>query len=132
MGAALRDVVAGHGADSWVRCEAPWELLAIWIPTVVFSQVPGKHGESRPVICSDISACRWVSEWMCESDSLAGVGLRYECVVMGILRVPALADEPGGYHVHCPPITLSSALVTLGCFHHITFRRCFCEIAEIY
>lgn len=41
-GAALRDVGAGHCADSWVRSEAPREFLAIWISTVVFSQVPGK------------------------------------------------------------------------------------------
>lgn len=64
LGAALRDVVAEHCADSWVCSEAPWEFLSIWIPAVVFSEVSGNHKESHPVICMEISACRWVSVWM--------------------------------------------------------------------
>lgn len=59
-------------------------------------------------------------------DSLAGVGLWYERVVVGILRVPALAGESSRHHVHCPPVALASALVALGSLHHIAFRRCFC------
>lgn len=46
LGAALGNVGAEHCADSWVHSEAPGEFLAIWIATVVFSQVPGKHRES--------------------------------------------------------------------------------------
>lgn len=45
LGAALRDVGAQHGAYSRVRCKAPWEFLAIWIPAVVFFQIPGKQQE---------------------------------------------------------------------------------------
>lgn len=48
-------------------------------------------------------------------------------MVMGILRVPALAGEPGGCHIDRPPVALASALVTLCCFHRSAFRRCFCE-----
>lgn len=51
LGAALRDVGAEHGTDSWVCSEAPGGFLAIWIAAVVFSQVSGKHRESHPVIC---------------------------------------------------------------------------------
>lgn len=43
LGAALRDVGAEHCVDSWVRSKAPGEFFAIWIPTVILSQVPGKH-----------------------------------------------------------------------------------------
>lgn len=46
LGAALRDVGAEHGAHSRVRCEAPGEFLAIWIPTEVFPQVPAQQGKS--------------------------------------------------------------------------------------
>lgn len=46
LGAALRDVGAEHHADSGVRGEAPGEFLAIWIPTVVLSQVSGKQKKS--------------------------------------------------------------------------------------
>lgn len=134
LGAALRDVGAQHRADSWVRREAPGGFLAIWIPTVVFSQVSGKHRKNHPVICYKcmqvgvrVDACL-----MWESDSLAGVGLRYECVVMGILRVPALAAESSGHQIYCPSVTLSSALVTLGRFHHITFRRRFWKRVKQY
>lgn len=63
-------------------------------------------------------------------DSLAEVGLREECVVMGILGVPALACESGRCHVHGPPVTFPSALITLSCFHNITFGRRFCERAK--
>lgn len=49
LGAALRDVGAEHRAHSGVRSEAPREFSAIWIPTVVFSQVPG-NTKSRPAI----------------------------------------------------------------------------------
>lgn len=42
MSSALRDVGAKHHAHSGVCSEAPWGLSAIWIPTVVFSEVPGK------------------------------------------------------------------------------------------
>lgn len=48
-------------------------------------------------------------------------------MVMGILGVPALASESSRRHVHCPPITFPSALITLGCFHDVTFGGCFCE-----
>lgn len=50
LGAALRDVGAEHGADSWVRGEAPGELLAVWVPAVVLSQVSGKQEESRAAV----------------------------------------------------------------------------------
>lgn len=134
LGAALRDVGAEHRADSWVHREAPGGFLAIWIPTVVFSQVSGKHRESHPVICYKCMqvGVRADACLMWESDSLAGVGLRYECVVMGILRVPALAAESSGHQIHCPSVTLSSALVTLGRFHHITFRRRFWKTVQQY
>lgn len=46
LGAALGDVGAEHRADPWVGGEAPGELLAIWIPTVVLSQVSAKHKAS--------------------------------------------------------------------------------------
>lgn len=46
LGAALRDVGAEHHPDSGVHGEAPGELLAIWIPTVVLSQVSGKQKKS--------------------------------------------------------------------------------------
>lgn len=43
LSATLRDVGAEHHADSGVHGEAPGEFLAIWIPTVVLSQVSGKQ-----------------------------------------------------------------------------------------
>lgn len=46
LSAALRDVGAEHHADSGVCGEAPGKFLAIWIPTVVLSQVSGKQKKS--------------------------------------------------------------------------------------
>lgn len=43
LGAAKRDVGAEHHTDSGVHGEAPGEFLAVWIPTVVLSQVSGKQ-----------------------------------------------------------------------------------------
>lgn len=65
------------------------------------------------------------------ADLLAGVGLRCERVVMGILGVPPLAGEACWCCVYGPPVSPSFALVTLGCFHHVTFRGGFCERVEI-
>lgn len=62
VGAALGDVGAEHHGDSWVCSEAPGGILTIWIPTVVLSQVPGKHRVNLSVMFSDISACRCVGE----------------------------------------------------------------------
>lgn len=89
--------------------------------------------ESHPIICCKcMQVGGWASECvcMCVSDSLAGVGLRYECVVMGILWVPALASESRGCYIDCPSITFSSAPVTLGCFHHAAFWGRFCKRAK--
>lgn len=61
--------------------------------------------------------------------SLAGVGLRCERVVMGVLRVPALTRESCRRYVHGPPVAPSSALVTLARFHHVTLRGRICERA---
>lgn len=129
VGVTPRDVGAEHCADSWVWSETPREFLAIWIPTIVLSQVPRKQR------MSSCNLLRWkfplVDGWVCllmrVSDSLARVSLRHKCVVMGILRIPALAHDSTGGHVYCPPVTLSSALVTFGCFHHRTLRRFFCK-----
>lgn len=60
LGAALRDVGAEHCAYSRVRREAPGEFLAIWISTVVFSQVPVKQRHSYPVVC--LNKCMQVGE----------------------------------------------------------------------
>lgn len=51
-------------------------------------------------------------------------------MIMGILRVPPLAGESCWCCVYGPSVTTSSALVTLGCFHHITFRGVFCKRVE--
>lgn len=52
-------------------------------------------------------------------------------MVMGILGVPPLAGEACRCCVYGPSVGLSSALVTLGCFHHVTFRGGICERVEI-
>lgn len=52
-------------------------------------------------------------------------------MVMGILGVPPLAGEACWCCVYGPPVSPSFALVTLGCFHHVTFRGGFCERVEI-
>lgn len=51
LGATLRDVGAEHYADSWVCRETPGEFLAIWIPTVVFSQVSEKQNIYPVIYC---------------------------------------------------------------------------------
>lgn len=51
-------------------------------------------------------------------DSLAGVGFRKERVVVGILRVPALAGDSRGRDVDGAPVAFAAALVALGCFRH--------------
>lgn len=65
------------------------------------------------------------------ADSLAGVGLRCERVVVGILGVPPLASEARWGCVYGPSVSLSSALVTFGCFHHVTFGVGICEGVEV-
>lgn len=61
-----------------------------------------------------------------QSDSLAGVGLRYERVVVGILRVPALAGDSRGRDVGCAPVAFAAALVALSCFRHAALRGRLC------
>lgn len=123
LGAALGDVGAEHRPDPRVGGEAPGELLAIWIPAVVLAQVSGKHKTSAVVPCNRTGV------GPSRRYSLAGVGLRCECVVMGILRVPALTRESCRRYVHSPSVAPSSALVTLARFRHITFRGSICERA---
>lgn len=65
------------------------------------------------------------------ADSLAGVGLRCERVVVGILGVPPLAGEARWGGVYGPSVSLTSALVTFGCFHHVTFGVGVCERVEV-
>lgn len=59
LGAALRDVGAEHHPDSGVHGEAPGELLAVWIPTVVLSQVSAETEEE--VI--QLPHCKRVRVW---------------------------------------------------------------------
>lgn len=61
LGATLRDINAGHCADSWVCSEAPGEFLAIWISTEVLSQVPGKHKRKS---CCNLLKCKCKGEWV--------------------------------------------------------------------
>lgn len=62
-------------------------------------------------------------------DSLAGVGLRKERVVVGILRVPALAGDSRGRAIDCAPVTFAAALVALGCFRHTAHGGRLCGTA---
>lgn len=135
LGAALRDVGAEHHTDSGVHGEAPGELLAVWIPTVVLSQVSAKQKKksfNSPTVSAGVPAWDRAEAWFPPvADSLAGVGLRCERVVVGILGVPPLAGEARWGRVYGPSVRLSSALVTFGCFHHVTFGVGVCERVEV-
>lgn len=134
LGAALRDVGAEHHPDSGVHGEAPGELLAVWIPTVVLSQVSGKQKRksfSSPTVSAYGCGAERQAWFPPVADSLAGVGLRCERVVVGILGVPPLAGEARWGRVYGPSVSLSSALVTFGCFHHVAFGVGVCKRVEV-
>lgn len=62
-------------------------------------------------------------------DSLAGVGLRSERVVVGILRVPVLAGDSRGRDIDLAPVAFAAALVAVGCFRHAAPWGGFCRVA---
>lgn len=127
LGAALRDVGAEHGADPRVRGEAPGELLAVWVPAVVLSQVSGKQTKSRAAVGRS-----GVLGLPRRPDSLAGVSLGCEGVVVGVLRVPALTRQSCRCCVYGPSVAPSFALVALCRLHHVTFRGVLCGRVAIH
>ena len=67
---------------------------------------------------------------MLGGNSLAGVVLRCEAVIMGVLGVPPLAGQAIGGHVHSAPVTLPPALGARGGLHHITLSGDVCGERE--